>query len=129
MSDSVSVEQIADAMYQMVKDYHGKKNVKAIADYVLHPIRHLEGGHMHHAGMPPMQHGPAMYANPTMRRRIIFLEIHGTRALTARADDFGINNQRLPRFYADVHLHTNEVLQVQGTPAGTGWGTVPTPMF
>ena len=26
----VSVEQIADAMYEMVKDYHGKKNVKAM---------------------------------------------------------------------------------------------------
>jgi hypothetical protein len=100
-----------------------------IADYVLHPIRHLKGGHMHHAGMVPMQHGPAMYASPMMRRRIIFLEVRGTLPLATRAADFAINNQRIPRFFADVHLHTDEVLQIRGTPAGTGWGSVPTPMF
>ncbi len=27
---SVSVEQVADAMYEMVKEYHGKKNLKAM---------------------------------------------------------------------------------------------------
>ena len=27
--DAVSVEAVADAMYAMVKDYHGKKNLKA----------------------------------------------------------------------------------------------------
>lgn len=27
---SASVQSIADAMYQMVKDYHGKKNLKAM---------------------------------------------------------------------------------------------------
>ena len=27
---SVSVEQVADAMYEMVKEYHGKKNLKAL---------------------------------------------------------------------------------------------------
>jgi hypothetical protein len=32
-------------------------------------------------------------------------------------------------FFIDVHLHTGEILHVQDTPAGSGWGTVPTPMF
>jgi len=27
---SASVDEVADAMYAMVKDYHGKKNLKAI---------------------------------------------------------------------------------------------------
>ena len=27
---SVSVEQVADAMYDMVKEYHGKRNLKAL---------------------------------------------------------------------------------------------------
>jgi hypothetical protein len=30
MSDKPTVEQVADAMYQMVKEYHGKRNVKAM---------------------------------------------------------------------------------------------------
>jgi len=100
-----------------------------IADYILHPIGHLQGGHMHHGMAMPMRHGPEMYNNPMMRRRIIFLEVRGNHPLSAPGDDFAINNQRIPRFYADVHLHTNEVLQVRETPHGTGWGTVPTPMF
>ncbi len=29
MSD-VTVEQVADAMYELVKDYHGKKNLKPV---------------------------------------------------------------------------------------------------
>ncbi len=27
---SASVEQVADAMYEMVKEYHGKRNLKAL---------------------------------------------------------------------------------------------------
>jgi hypothetical protein len=99
-----------------------------IADYVLHPIGHLRGSHMHH-GARPMQHGPQMYNSPMMRRRIVFLEVRGNHPLATARDDFSINNQRVPGFFVDVHLHTNEVLQVQKTPHGTGWGTVPTPMF
>lgn len=30
MSDEVSVEKVAEAMYEMVKDYHGKRNLKAM---------------------------------------------------------------------------------------------------
>jgi hypothetical protein len=100
-----------------------------IADYILHPIRHLQSGHMRHAMGMPTHHGPEMYNSPMMRRRIIFLEVRGNHPLTTPGDDFAINNQRIPRFFADVHLHTNEVLQVRETPHGTGWGTVPTPMF
>jgi len=100
-----------------------------IANYIFHPIAHLQGGHMHHAMAMPMQHGPEMYNSPMMRRRIVFLEVRGDRPMTSARADFGVNNQRLPRFFVDVHLHTNEVLQVQETPRGTGWGEVPTPMF
>jgi hypothetical protein len=64
-----------------------------------------------------------------MRRRVIFLEIHGDRPLGSAGDDFAINALRTPRFFVDIHLHTNEILQVKDTPPGTGWGDVPTPMF
>lgn len=37
MSDEVTVETIADAMYALVKDYHGKKNLKPM-DLTKHMI-------------------------------------------------------------------------------------------
>jgi len=100
-----------------------------ITDYIVNPIGHLKNGcHMQQAGVT-MHHGPAMYALPMMRRRIIFIEIQGNRPLPSAHADFDINNQRIPRFFADVHLHTWELMQFKETPHGTGWGDVPTPMF
>jgi protein-S-isoprenylcysteine O-methyltransferase Ste14 len=93
-----------------------------ISDYIINPIGHLQGGHMGHGG--PMTHD-----SPAMKRRIIFVGVQGNQELTSAASDFGINDTRVPRFFVDIHLHTNEVLQVQGTEGGTGWGDVPTPMF
>jgi hypothetical protein len=49
--------------------------------------------------------------------------------LKSPLDDFGINIKRTPLFFVDVHLHTAEILHVLDTPAGSGWGTVPTPLF
>jgi protein-S-isoprenylcysteine O-methyltransferase Ste14 len=93
-----------------------------IADYILNPVGHLQGGHLGHTG-------PMMHSSPEMQRRIIFIEVSGNKTLTTIAEDFGINNKRTPRFFVDVHLHTDQVLQVKDTPQGTGWGDVPTPMF
>ncbi|MGA2615499.1 MAG: isoprenylcysteine carboxylmethyltransferase family protein [Spirochaetia bacterium] len=93
-----------------------------ISDYVVNPMGHLQGGHMGHTGA--MMHDSAQ-----MQRRIIFVQISGKQRLGSAAADFGINAQRTPRFFVDVSLHTNEVLQVHDTPSGTGWGEVPTPMF
>jgi protein-S-isoprenylcysteine O-methyltransferase Ste14 len=93
-----------------------------ISDYVLNPVGHLQGGHMGHAGM-------MMHDSPEMQRRIIFVEVSGKRPLDNTASDFGINDTRLPRFFVDISLHTGQVLRVQDTPQGTGWGDVPTPMF
>jgi hypothetical protein len=70
-----------------------------------------------------------MHNNPILQRRVIFLEVRSDRPLKLANDDFRINNIRLPRYFIDIHLHTKEVLQVQDTPRGTGWGDVPTPMF
>lgn len=93
-----------------------------ISDYVLNPVGHLQGGHMGHAG-------PVMHDSPEMQRRIIFIEVSGKKPLTTPSADFGINDKRTPRFFVDIHLHTDQVLQVRDTPQGTGWGDVPTPMF
>jgi protein-S-isoprenylcysteine O-methyltransferase Ste14 len=111
------------------KLFQQHKTIGMITDFVLHPFAHLTGGHAHHptgAG----QHGPEMYALPAMKRRVIFLEVRGNgQQLVSPFDDFDVNVQRIPLFFVDVHLHTAEILQVQGTPGGSGWGAVPTPMF
>jgi protein-S-isoprenylcysteine O-methyltransferase Ste14 len=102
------------------------RTLPMIADYVLHPFTHLTEGHVHggeHGGM----HG---HGSPAMKRRLIFIDVSSdSGALSSPRDDFGIEVRRRPLFFADVHLHTGEVLQVASIPEGTGWGRVPTPTF
>jgi hypothetical protein len=102
-----------------------------ITEYILHPFGHLTGGRTHHAALATMQHGPEMHALPAMQRRVIFLDIatNNDGPMTSPQDDFAINARRMPLFFVDVHLHTAEFLQVRDLPEGSGWGTVPTPMF
>jgi protein-S-isoprenylcysteine O-methyltransferase Ste14 len=110
------------------KLFEQHKTLGMITDYIFHPFAHLSGGHaMHMAGM---QHDSTMYAAPEMKRRVIFVDISSEdRSLLSPSEDFGLNNMRAPLFFADVHLHTAEILQVSDVPPGSGWGTVPTPMF
>jgi protein-S-isoprenylcysteine O-methyltransferase Ste14 len=104
------------------------KTIGMITDYIFHPFAHLTGGHAHHIGME--HHDTNIHDSPAMKRRIIFIEVSaGKRKLISPVDDFSINNTRKPLFFADVHLHTREILQVQDVASGSGWGTVPTPMF
>jgi protein-S-isoprenylcysteine O-methyltransferase Ste14 len=113
------------------KLFEQHKTIGMITEYILHPFGHLTGGHAHHAAMATMQHGPEMYALPAMQRRVIFLDIatNDNSPMTSPQDDFAINARRTPLFFVDVHLHTAEILQVRDLPAGSSWGTVPTPMF
>jgi len=111
------------------KLFEQHKTIGMITQYIFHPFAHLTGGHAHHMDMATMKHGPAMYALPAMKRRVIFIDVSGNGELTSPYDDFGINVTRTPLFFVDVHLHTAEILQVRNTPTGSGWGTVPTPMF
>ncbi len=111
------------------KLFEHHKTLGMITDYILHPVAHLSGGHSHHM-MEGMKHGPEMYALPMMKRRVIFIDVTDPYGgLRSPDDDFGIDVIRTPRFFVDVHLHTAEIMQVRDTPAGSGWGTVPTPMF
>jgi len=105
------------------------KTIGMITEYILHPFGHLTEGHvLHHPGM--QAHNPSMHDSPAMKRRIIFIEVSGSpEELKLPFDDFDINVTRKPLFFVDVHLHTGEILQVKDTPSGSGWGTVPTPMF
>jgi protein-S-isoprenylcysteine O-methyltransferase Ste14 len=110
------------------KLFEHHKTVGMIAEYIFHPFAHLTGGHSHHAGI--QVHNPSMHNNPAMKRRIIFIELSDNKGdFKSPLDDFDINVKRTPLFFVDVRLHTGEILQVQDTPSGSGWGTVPTPMF
>jgi protein-S-isoprenylcysteine O-methyltransferase Ste14 len=110
------------------KLFEQHKTIGMITEYILHPFSHLTEGHAQHMGA--MKHGPEMYNSPVMKRRIIFIEVSAeNNGLESAFDDFNINNERKPVFFVDVHIHTAEIMRVQDTPAGSGWGTVPTPMF
>ncbi len=110
------------------KLFEKHKTIGMITEYIFHPFAHLTEGHAHHPGMET--HNPSMHNSPAMERRIIFIEVSPrSRGLTSPFDDFNINITRTPLFFVDVHLHTGEILQIRNTPAGSGWGTVPTPMF
>jgi protein-S-isoprenylcysteine O-methyltransferase Ste14 len=110
------------------KLFEKHKTLGMITEYTVHPFSHLTGGHSHHGGM--QAHGPNMHDSPAMKRRIIFIEISADQdELKSPADDFDINAKRAPLFFVDIHLHRGEILQVKDTPSGSGWGTVPTPVF
>ncbi len=110
------------------KLFEQHKTIGMITEYIFHPFAHLTEGHAHHSGM--QVHNPSMHDSPSMKRRIIFIELSaGNKELASPFDDFDINITRKPLFFVDVHLHTGEILQIRDTPTGSGWGTVPTPMF
>jgi protein-S-isoprenylcysteine O-methyltransferase Ste14 len=112
------------------KLFEQHKTIGMITEYILHPFAHLTGGHAHHMDMANMKHSPEMHASPAMKRRVVFIDISSdSNELKSPLDDFDINIKRTPLFFVDVHLHTAEILQVRDTPTGSGWGTVPTPMF
>jgi protein-S-isoprenylcysteine O-methyltransferase Ste14 len=118
---------IADTGEQW-KLFEQHKTIGMITEYIFHPFAHLTEGHPHHRGM--QTHNLSMHDSPSMKRRIIFIEVSaGNKELKSPFGDFDINTRRKPLFFVDVHLHTGEILQIRDTPAGSGWGTVPTPMF
>jgi protein-S-isoprenylcysteine O-methyltransferase Ste14 len=112
------------------KLFEQHKTIGMITEYIFHPFAHLTGGHAHHRDMANMKHGPEMNASPAMKRRVVFIDISSdSNELKSPLDVFDININRTPLFFVDVHLHTAEIVQVRDTPTGSGWGTVPTPMF
>jgi protein-S-isoprenylcysteine O-methyltransferase Ste14 len=125
--DYVMQGMIADTGAEW-KLFEQHKTIGMITEFILHPFGHLTGGHKSHVAMGA--HNLSMHDSPAMKRRIIFIEVsEDDGGITSSFDDFEINIMRKPLFFADVHLHTGEILQVRNTPAGSGWGTVPTPMF
>jgi protein-S-isoprenylcysteine O-methyltransferase Ste14 len=98
--------------------YEHHQTLAMIADWILHPFRHLQGGHFltHRAGTGTL-------------RRLIFLRLDSPGQGNTRAIIFGITTSRVPLFFADVDIHNLVLLDIHSLGPGTGWGRVPTPMF
>ncbi len=108
--------------------YEHHQTLAMITDWIFHPFRHLEGGHM------MMHHGAggtsaAGILSVGMVRRLIFLRIETSRPNPTPGLIFGINTRRVPEFLADVDIPNLTLLDIHSLGPGTGWGRVPTPMF
>jgi protein-S-isoprenylcysteine O-methyltransferase Ste14 len=108
--------------------YEHHQTLAMITDWIFHPFRHLQGGHlmMHHniGGASGASSAPGGVV-----RRLIFLQIDSPHPGNMRAVIFGITTTRVPQFYADVDMHNLILLDVHSLGPGTGWGRIPTPMF
>jgi protein-S-isoprenylcysteine O-methyltransferase Ste14 len=107
--------------------YKHHQTLGMIVDWIFHPFRHLQGGHMmHHDGVGT----PATTTAPgSTIRRLIFLGIDAPRSSNTPRLIFGINAARIPQFFVDVNMHNLALLDIHSLGPGTGWGLVPTPMF
>jgi protein-S-isoprenylcysteine O-methyltransferase Ste14 len=107
--------------------YEHHQTVPMIVDWIVHPFRHLEGGHamMHHTTGSPSANGSSRV------RRIIFLRVasSGDVAASDPSSLFAVGAVRVPQFLADVDMHRLTLLEARELGPGTGWGDVPTPMF
>jgi protein-S-isoprenylcysteine O-methyltransferase Ste14 len=108
--------------------YEHHQTLAMMADWIFHPFRHLQGGHMmmHH----DTEDTPAtITAHGGTIRRLIFLGIDAPRSSNTPRLIFGINTARIPQFFVDVDVHNLALLDIHSLGPGTGWGRVPTPMF
>ena len=110
------------------KLFEQHRSLSMITDWVFNPFGHLRGGHhaMHGSMQMPPQ-GTAI-AGGGVIRRLIFLSIEGTE-VTTPADLFSIEASRVPEFMVDVDIHNLRILEIQDLAHGSGWGSVPTPVF
>jgi protein-S-isoprenylcysteine O-methyltransferase Ste14 len=107
------------------KLFNQHHSMAMITDWIFNPFGHLREGH--HAMHGNMQHESSSMANGIVRR-LIFLSIEDI-AVKNPADLFAINGLRVPQFMVDVEVHTLKLLEIKDLPHGSGWGTVPTPVF
>ena len=67
-----------------------------------------------------------MHESPALKRRIIFVDVSARgQTFESPVDDFAIAVTRRPLFFADVHLHTGEVLARPRHGAGKRLGHRP----
>ena len=108
--------------WKLYKQHH---SLAMITDWIFHPFRHLrEGHHAMHAQCEPADDGGVV-------RRLIILSIPPCCSIniSTPSDIFTKAMKRTPEFMADVDMHNLRLIDIKDLPHGSGWGTVPTPMF
>jgi protein-S-isoprenylcysteine O-methyltransferase Ste14 len=108
------------------KLFEQHRTIGMIADWIFNPFGHLRGGHHAMHGMAHHDNG-AVPGEGTIRR-LIFISLEGVEVKTP-SDCFSINALRVPQFMVDVEVHNLKLLDIKDLPHGSGWGTVPTPVF
>jgi protein-S-isoprenylcysteine O-methyltransferase Ste14 len=125
--DYIMQGMIADTggQWKLFEQHH---SIAMIADWIFHPFRHIrEGHHVMHGGMH-LQHRHDAATGGGVIRRLIFLSIEDVE-VNSPADLFSINALRVPQFMVDVDVHNLNLIDIKDLPHGSGWGTVPTPVF
>ena len=108
------------------KLFEQHRTIGMIADWVLNPFGHLRGGH--HAMHGMVHHDESAVPGDGVVRRLIFISLEGVEVKTP-SDLFSINALRVPQFMVDIDVHNLKLLDIKDLPHGSGWGTVPTPVF
>ena len=111
--------------WKLYKQHHA---ISMITDWVLHPFRHLREGHHAMEGAMHMQHQGGSGSLGDVVRRLIFLSLEEV-SVKKPADLFSINALRVPQFMIDADMHDFRLLDIKELSHGSGWGTVPTPVF
>jgi protein-S-isoprenylcysteine O-methyltransferase Ste14 len=110
------------------KLFNQHHSIAMITDWIFNPFGHLrEGHHAMHGGMHAQQQTSGGMDQGVILRLIV-LSIEDVDVKTP-ADLFAINALRVPQFMVDVEVHTMRLLDVKELPHGSGWGSVPTPVF
>jgi len=110
------------------KLFNQHHSMAMITDWIFNPFGHLrEGHHAMHENMQ-MQHQNGAGIEGGMVRRLIFISIEDV-PVKNPSDLFSINALRVPQFMADVDVHNLKLIEVKELPHGSGWGSVPTPVF
>ncbi|HSQ77441.1 MAG TPA: isoprenylcysteine carboxylmethyltransferase family protein [Nitrospirota bacterium] len=108
------------------KLFEQHRTIGMIADWVFNPFGHLRGEH--HAMHGMVHHDESVVPGGGVIRRLIFISLEDVEVKTP-SDCFSINALRVPQFMVDVDVHNLRLLDIKELPHGSGWGTVPTPMF
>jgi protein-S-isoprenylcysteine O-methyltransferase Ste14 len=111
--------------WKLYKQHH---SLSMITDWVFHPFRHLREGHHAMQGAMHMQHQDSPGSQGDVVRRLIVLSVDDV-SVKEPADLFSINALRIPQFMVDVDVHDVRLLDIKELSHGSGWGTVPTPVF
>ena len=110
------------------KLFNQHHSMAMITDWIFNPFGHLREGHHAMHGAMHKQHQNETVAEGGVIRRLIFLSVEDADIETS-ADLFSINALRVPQFMVDVDVHNLKLLDIKELPHGSGWGTVPTPVF